>query len=173
MYVTISSPSFKCGSSSTDLGEQASSSHFDVSANPRLKCYITALVPVIKHSAAVQTERRARRGKLSPYNSRCRQDSIKYILKLHERHLLYHMAIWVFQFYHAEASGLHVPVSDFTWLLFKTNYEVLSSHSVCFALNELLLSNQAAKKKTDVLLLYIKWCLQCASVALWKQGYIA
>lgn len=46
LHLRLSSQSFKWSSSSTVLREPASSAHFDVSANLRLKCYITTLVPV-------------------------------------------------------------------------------------------------------------------------------
>lgn len=46
LHLRLSSQSFKWSSSSTVLREPASSSHFDASANLRLKCYITTLVPV-------------------------------------------------------------------------------------------------------------------------------
>lgn len=91
-----------------------------------------------------------------------------------------YFTIWLyesFQFYRAGASGLRVPVSDFTWLLFKPNYEcwLLTLWLFGFALKwaTAVGSGGKKKKKTDVLLLYIKRRLRCASVALWKQGYVA
>ena len=46
LHLSLSSQSFKWSSSSTVLHKSASSSHFYASANLRLKCYITTLVPV-------------------------------------------------------------------------------------------------------------------------------
>lgn len=36
-----------------------------------------------------------------------------------KRHLAHQIALWLFEICHTEASGLHVPASDFTRLIFK------------------------------------------------------